>query len=257
MSFNLTAGGLVGDLVDLERQMVPTGPHDVGTFTQHGVHDGAVTASDEINLGALAVPPGGGVDIQYQLTFHTKLPSSALTLSVQVQSKRWPRRWRRSHGEFVRARTSRRSSLPVRPRRRRVLRPPRAPPRPPRANTAGPDATAPIAGGIGPGGGGGSLAWLAYTLGGLLLARRRRPDRHAARAARVAPSAGRPGSPALPRTGSYRADGSDRAVPGRPGSRGPIPDQTRVDPSAWRRPRPAGPATALDVTCPIAVQSKV
>jgi hypothetical protein len=168
VSFTLVAGGLVGDLVDLERQIAPSGPHDVGTFTQHGVHDGAVTAGDEINLGALAVPPGGGVDIQYELTFRKKVPSSALTLSVQVQPKHGG-----DGGGGDRAVSS------AGPYQSQIVAAGQAAPTPsdtPTAtdtstSTAGPDATTttPVASGIEPGGGGGSLVWLAYTLGGLLL----------------------------------------------------------------------------------------
>ncbi len=50
VSFVLQADGLVGDLVHLQRQRVLGGPHNVGTFTQHGVHSGVVTANDQIDL---------------------------------------------------------------------------------------------------------------------------------------------------------------------------------------------------------------
>lgn len=87
VSFVLQANGLVGDLVHLQRQRVPRGQHNVGTFTQHGVHSGIVTATDQIDFGALALPPGGGVNIQYQLSFSKKLSGTGLTLSIQVQPK--------------------------------------------------------------------------------------------------------------------------------------------------------------------------
>lgn len=88
VSFVLQANGLVGDLVHLQRQRVLGGPHSVGTFTLHGVQNGVVTANDQIDFGMLALPPGDGVNIQYQLSFNKKMPSTGLTLSVQVQPKR-------------------------------------------------------------------------------------------------------------------------------------------------------------------------
>jgi hypothetical protein len=88
VSYVLRASGLVGDLVHLQRQRVLGGPHSVGTFTQHGVHSGVVTANDQIDFGTQALPPGGGVNIEYLLSFSKKMPSSGLTLSVQVQPKR-------------------------------------------------------------------------------------------------------------------------------------------------------------------------
>lgn len=87
VSLILAARGLVGDLVHLQRQRAVGGPHNVGTFTQHGVHDGAVTANDQIDLEASALPPGGGINIEYQLSFSTKMPSAELALSVQVKPK--------------------------------------------------------------------------------------------------------------------------------------------------------------------------
>jgi hypothetical protein len=88
VSFVLQANGLVGDLVHLQRQRVLGGLHGVGTFTQHGVHSGVVTANDQIDFGAQALPPDGGVNIEYRLSFSKKMPGTELTLSVQVQPKR-------------------------------------------------------------------------------------------------------------------------------------------------------------------------
>jgi hypothetical protein len=88
VSFVLAANGLVGDLVHLQRQRVAGGSHGVGTFTQHGVHSGVVTANDQIDFGMLALPPGGGVNIEYELSFNKKMPSAGLAISVQVQPKR-------------------------------------------------------------------------------------------------------------------------------------------------------------------------
>ena len=93
VSFLLQADGLVGDLVHLQRLRVAADPHNVGTFTQRGVHSGAVTAAEQIDLGGLALPPGSGLNLTYQLSFSKKLPSTALTLSMQVQ----PRQGRRGH----------------------------------------------------------------------------------------------------------------------------------------------------------------
>jgi len=88
VSFVLRANGLVGDLVHLQRQRVLGGFHNVGTFTQRGVHDGVVTAHDQVDLGTPALPSGGGVNIQYQLSFNKKMPGATLRLSVQVQPRR-------------------------------------------------------------------------------------------------------------------------------------------------------------------------
>ncbi|MFE9694413.1 hypothetical protein [Micromonospora sp. NPDC005806] len=166
VSFLLQADGLVGDLVDLQRQRISGGPHDVGTFTQRGVHSGAVTATEQIDFGVLALPPGGGLNITYQLSFNKKLPSIALTLSMQVQPRR--------DGKGVSSAGPYHTSIvaagqPIRTQ-------PASTPTPSPMVSDSPistDGTAPIdqspLAGAGSSGGGGSLAWLAYTIGALLL----------------------------------------------------------------------------------------
>ncbi|MFC5001599.1 hypothetical protein ACFPIJ_27655 [Dactylosporangium cerinum] len=162
VSFLIQAEGLVGDLVDLQRQRTPGGPRDVGTFTQRGAHSGAVTATEQIDFGALALQPGGELNITYQLSFSKKLPSAALTLSMQVQPRR-DRRGVTSAGPY-------RSSI--------VAAGQQTPTQPASTPTvsdfpATTDGTAPIdqspLSGAGSPGGGGSMIWLAYTIGALLL----------------------------------------------------------------------------------------
>ncbi|WP_406081203.1 hypothetical protein [Micromonospora sp. NBC_00858] len=165
VSFLLQADGLVGDLVDLQRRRMPGGLHDVGTFTQRGVHSGAVTATEQIDFGVLAVPPGGGLNITYQLSFSKKLPSTALTLSMQVQPRR-DRRGVRSAGPYE-------SSI-VAAGQPTQTQPASTPTSSPTVSDslASTDGTAPIEqsplAGAGSSGGDGSLIWLAYTIGALL-----------------------------------------------------------------------------------------
>ena len=173
VSFVLRANGLVGDLVHLQRQRVLGGPHSVGTFTQHGVHSGVVTANDQIDFGTQALPPGGGVNLEYRLSFSAKMLSSGLTLSVEVQPKR-------SDGGVS-------SAGPYQSAIVAAGQPTQTQPDP--APTPSPTATASdtsaatgtfglgaaptdqsslIAGGSSSGDGG-SLMWLAYTIGALLV----------------------------------------------------------------------------------------
>ena len=166
VSFLLQANGLVGDLVDLQRERMSGGPHDVGTFTQRGVHSGAVTATDQIDFGELSLPPGGELTITYQLSFSKKLPSSALTLSVQVQPARGGNRVS-SAGPYQSSIVA--AGQPIQTQ-------PASTPTPTPTVSDSPvwtDGTAPIdqspLAGAGSSGGGGSLVWLAYTIGALLL----------------------------------------------------------------------------------------
>ncbi len=166
VSFLLQADGLVGDLVHLQRLRVAADPHNVGTFTQRGVHSGAVTAAEQIDLGGLALPPGGGLNLTYQLSFSKKLPSTALTLSMQVQP-------RRDDGGISSAGPYQTSIVaagqPIQ------TQPASTPSQSPTASDspASTDGTAPIdqspLARAGSSSGGGSLAWLTYTIGALLL----------------------------------------------------------------------------------------
>jgi hypothetical protein len=173
VSFVLQANGLVGDLVHLQRQRVIGGPHSVGTFTQHGVHSGAVTANDQIDFGTLALPPGGGVNIQYLLSFNKKMPGTGLAVSVQVLP-------RRTDGGVSSAGPY--QSMIVAAGQPAQTQPD---PTPTPSPTAAASETAAAAGTTGVGaaptdqsslanggsstGGGGALMWLAYTIGALLV----------------------------------------------------------------------------------------
>ena len=173
VSFFLQANGLVGDLVHLQRQRVLGGPHSVGTFTLHGVQSGVVTANDQIDFGTLALPPGDGVNIQYQLSFNKKMPSTGLTLSVQVQPKR-------SDGGVSSAGPYQSTIVAA---GQPTQTQPDPTPTPTRSATASDTPTAADATDVGAAptdqsslmvdssssGGGGSLMWLAYTIGALLM----------------------------------------------------------------------------------------
>jgi hypothetical protein len=163
VSFLFQADGLVGDLVDLQRQRISGGPHDVGTFTQRGVHSGAVTATELIDLGALALPPGGGGSVTYQLYFSHKMPSTPLTLSVQVQP-------RRNESAASSAGPYHTSILAAgQPIETPASTPtPAASDSPESTDGAAPVDQSPLAG-AGSSSGNGSLAWLVYTVGALLL----------------------------------------------------------------------------------------
>lgn len=172
VSFVLQANGLVGDLVHLQRQRVLGGPHSVGTFTQHGVHSGVVTANDQIDVGTRALPPGGEVNIQYLLSFNKKMPGSGLALSVQVKPKR-------SDGGVSSAGPY--QSVIVAAGQPTQTQPDPPPtPSPTAAASDTPAAAGTSDGGAAPtdqslldggssGGDGGSLMWLAYTIGALLV----------------------------------------------------------------------------------------
>ncbi|MFF0372636.1 hypothetical protein [Micromonospora sp. NPDC005087] len=166
VSFLLQADGLVGDLVDLQRQRTPGGRHDVGTFTQRGVHSGAVTATEQIDFGLLALPPGGGLNITYQLSFTKKLPSTALTLSMQVQPRR-DRRGVSSAGPYQSSIVAAGQPTQTQPASTPTSSPTVSDSLAPTDGTA-PIDQSPLAG-AGSSGGGGSLIWLAYTIGALLL----------------------------------------------------------------------------------------
>ncbi len=172
VSFILQANDLVGDLVHLQRQRFVGGLHNVGTFTQHGVHSGVVTANDQIDFGTLALPPANGVNIQYQLSFSKKMPGTGLALSVQVQP-------RRSNGGVSSAGPY--QSTIVAAGQPTQTQPDPAPTPAPTATPSDTPAAADTTGvgaaptdhssliGGGPSGGGGSLLWLAYTIGALLV----------------------------------------------------------------------------------------
>lgn len=165
VAFLLQADGLVGDLVHLQRRRMTGGPRNVGTFTQRGVHGGAVTAIDQIDFGVLALPPGGGLDITYQLSFSKKVPSTALTISMQVQPRRG--------GRGVSSAGPYQTSI-VAAGQPTQTQPASTPtPSPMVSDSVSTDGTAPIDQSpltdAGSSGGGGSLAWLAYTIGTLLL----------------------------------------------------------------------------------------
>jgi hypothetical protein len=165
VAFLLQADDLVGDLVHLQRLRMTGGPHNVGTFTQRGVHSGAVTATEQIDFGTLALPPGGGLDITYQLSFSKKASSTALTLSLQVRPKR-DDRGVSSAGPYQTSIVAAGQPIQTQPDSTPT-------PSPMASDSVSTDGTAPIAqsplAGAGSSGGGGSLAWLAYTFGALLL----------------------------------------------------------------------------------------
>lgn len=166
VAFLLQADGLVGDLVHLQRLRMTSGPRNVGTFTERGVHSGAVTATEQIDLGEVGLPPGGGLDITYQLSFSKKVPSTALTLSIQVRPKRGD--WGvSSAGPYQTAIVA--AGQPIQTQ-------PASTPSPSPMVSDSPvstDGTVPIdqspLAGAGSSGGGASLAWLTYTIGALLL----------------------------------------------------------------------------------------
>jgi hypothetical protein len=166
VSFLLQADGLVGDLVRLQRLRTAADPHNVGTFTLRGVHSGAVTAAERIDLGMPALPPGAGLNLTYQLSFSKKLPSAALTLSMQVQPRR--------DGGGVSSAGPYQSSI-VAAGQPIQTQPTSTPSQTPIASDSpeSTDAAAPIdqspLAGPGSSSGGGSLAWLTYTIGALLL----------------------------------------------------------------------------------------
>jgi hypothetical protein len=166
VSFLLQADGLVGDLVHLQRLRTAADPHNVGTFTQRGVHSGAVTAAEQIDLGAPALPPGGGVNLTYQLSFSKKLPSTALTLSMQVQPRR--------DGGGVSTAGPYQSSIvaagqPIQTQPASTSsQSPIASDSPASTDDLAPVYQSPLAG-AGSSSGGDSLAWLTYTIGALLL----------------------------------------------------------------------------------------
>ncbi|MEU7871085.1 hypothetical protein [Dactylosporangium sp. NPDC049140] len=164
VSFLLQANGLVGDLVDLQRQRTSGGPHDVGTFTQRGVRSGAVTATEQIDLGALALPPGGGASITYQLSFSKKLTSTAMTLSIQVQPRR-DRTGASSAGPYQSSIVA--AGQPIQTQPASTLTPSPVGDTPASAGGAAPIDQSPATGAGSSGGG--SLSWLAYTIGALLL----------------------------------------------------------------------------------------
>jgi hypothetical protein len=166
VSFLLRADGLVGDAVHLQRLRTAADPHNVGTFTQRGVHSGAVTAAEQIDLGAPALPPGGGVNLTYQLSFSKKLPSTALTLSMQVQPRR--------DGGGVSTAGPYQSSIvaagqPIQTQPASTSsQSPIASDSPASTDDIAPVGQSPLAG-ASSSSGGGSLAWLTYTIGALLL----------------------------------------------------------------------------------------
>jgi hypothetical protein len=161
LSFLLQANGLVGDLVHLQRQRTPGGPHDVGTFTQRGAHSGAVTATDQIDLRALALAPGDGLTITYQLSFNKKVSSTTLTLSIQVQSRR-DRAGVSSAGPYQSSIVAAGQPVQTQP-----ASPPTVENSPTSTDGGAPIGQPPLDGAGSPGGG--SLIWLAYTIGALLL----------------------------------------------------------------------------------------
>jgi hypothetical protein len=88
VTFSLKAEGLVGDLVDMQRQRPTGGPRDVRTSTQRGVRSGAVTATETVDFGTQALPPGGSLTVTYLLAFSKKAQGAALSLSIQVKPRR-------------------------------------------------------------------------------------------------------------------------------------------------------------------------
>lgn len=165
-TFTLQANGLSANQVHLQRQRVAGGARSIGAHS----HNGQITANDQIDLGALALPPGGSVSIQYKLSFGQKAPASAMSISVRVQPRR---------GDGV--------SVNAGPYSSRILA--FGAPAPTHASTPAPKPSATVSDtpasadtdaaaiptdqstllGGDPGSGGGSLMWLAYTIGALLL----------------------------------------------------------------------------------------
>lgn len=165
VTFLIQANGLVGDLVHLQRLRADGGPHSVGTFTQRGVHEGAVTAHDQVDLGKQGLRPGGAANIPYQLAFSKKVPGGALSLSVQVEMRR-DRSGVSSAGPYQSTILAAGQQIQASPTPTPT---PTAVATPTPSNAlAGPTDQQPLAG-SGSSGGGGSLTWLAYTLGALLL----------------------------------------------------------------------------------------
>jgi hypothetical protein len=167
-TFTLQANGLSANQVHLQRQRVLGGPRNIGARNQHG----QITANDSIDLGAMALPPGGSVSIQYKLSFGQKAPASAMSISVRVQPRR---------GDGVPANAG--------PYASRILAFAAANPAPTHTSTPTPKPSATVSDtpttadtdaaavptdqstilGGDSGSGGGSLMWLAYTIGALLL----------------------------------------------------------------------------------------
>jgi hypothetical protein len=160
VSFLLKADGLVGSLVDLQRERVTGGPRDVGTSTQRGVRSGAVTAAEQIDLGALALPPGGELNVTYQLAFSKKTPGAALMISMQVKPRR--------DATGVSSAGPYQSSIVAagQPLQSPTPSPLVSDPPVPADGTA--PGQSPLAG-AGSSDGGSSLAWVTYTIGALLL----------------------------------------------------------------------------------------
>jgi len=189
VSFLLQADGLAGDLVHLQRLLMTGDPRNVGTFTQRGVHSGAVTATDQIDFGVLTLPPGGGLNITYQLSFSKKLPSTALTLSMQVQP--------RQDGMGASSAGPYQTSIVAAGQPIQLAPSPMASDSPASTDGTAPIDQSPLAG-AGSSGGSGSLVWLVYTIGAMLLLGGNRHDRHAGAAARTSACRGRSGrTPAI------------------------------------------------------------
>ena len=166
-TFTLQANGLSANQVHLQRQRVLGGPRSIGARNQHG----QITANDSIDLGALALPPGGSVSIQYKLSFGQKAPGSRLSISVRVQP-------RRSDASSVNAgpyaSTILAYGVATKPTPTHAATPSPTPSlsdTPTAADTdagAIPTGDSTVLGGDSPGGNG-SLMWLVYTIGALLL----------------------------------------------------------------------------------------
>jgi hypothetical protein len=161
VAFLLQADGLVGDLVHLQRRRATGEPRNVGTFTQRGVHSGAVMASDQIDLGEVGLPPGGGLDITYQLSFSKKVQSAALTLLMQVRPKR-DEGGVSSAGPYQSSIVAAGQPIPT------PTPSPVVSDSPTSTDSTAPVDQSPLAG-AGSSGGDSSLAWLVYVLGALLL----------------------------------------------------------------------------------------
>jgi hypothetical protein len=166
-TFTFRANGLSSNEIHLQRQRVAGGPRSIGTRNRNG----QVTANDQIDL--LALPPGAGINIQYTLSFTQKAPGAGLSLSVEVQQRR---------GDSGPANAGPYQSRIVAFGAPKTSAPTKAAapsPSPTISDTpASTDATDDgvptdqstlLGGDSGSDSGGGSLMWIAYTLGALLL----------------------------------------------------------------------------------------
>jgi hypothetical protein len=83
VTFFFHANGLNASQVHLQRQRIAGGTRSIGARN----HDGVITATDQIDMSILAPRPGQAMNMQYQLFFGQKTPSSGLSVRVVVQPR--------------------------------------------------------------------------------------------------------------------------------------------------------------------------